>query len=534
MPVKAATTALLLALTAYGQSIVTPLFVHKDGEASPTGYAGSHKEILVDGSVQQVTGWMTFQTRAIDVSAVGSANLALCVHSLETPGTLDIYALTSDIDAPENNLPLTSLPMAETPVASVALGSGDVERVLRIDITGLMSPGPFYGVALVSDDGLVATFDAKEGDLPPLVLLDHDLSEAAAAWHSDAGAPGTTLGTNGDYYLDTDTGDLYAKEEGVWSLKTNIAGPRGEKGDTGEQGPQGEPGPAGTFPGGSIAGTVSICDEQDHSGVSVFVPGHSFMAKTAQSGAYQLHHLPAGTYSVVAELAGNASATLQDITVVDGQRTDVAAIPLCPDADHDGYDRSVDCDDSDSLVNPGAAEICHNGKDDNCSDGADENCGVQLDVIPFCQCDPLWANTPMGTGGETICGIGTLLTALTMLLSVDDPTVTPQTLHDWLDANGGITAEGLIMLGVVNGYPGSTFAYQGKSSDITPTALRDALDNGYPVIARLTSEYILIYGYVNDGTSMTDFQYYATGATCATAHMLDASTGIVELVLYAK
>jgi hypothetical protein len=49
-------SVVVLAVTAYGQSIVTPVFVHKDGEASMSGYAGSHKEIVVDGGGQQVVG----------------------------------------------------------------------------------------------------------------------------------------------------------------------------------------------------------------------------------------------------------------------------------------------------------------------------------------------------------------------------------------------------------------------------------------------------------------------------------------------
>ncbi len=60
--------SMLLAATAYGQSIVTPVFVHKDGEASASGYAGSEKDILVDGGARQVVGWVTFLTEALNLT----------------------------------------------------------------------------------------------------------------------------------------------------------------------------------------------------------------------------------------------------------------------------------------------------------------------------------------------------------------------------------------------------------------------------------------------------------------------------------
>ena len=53
----------------------------------------------------------------------------------------------------------------------------------------------------------------------------------------------------------------------------------------------------------------------------------------------------------------------------------------CPDADGDGYEASwcggLDCDDVDPLVNPGAAEVCEGGVDDDCdglADGDDPDC----------------------------------------------------------------------------------------------------------------------------------------------------------------
>jgi hypothetical protein len=60
------------------------------------------------------------------------------------------------------------------------------------------------------------------------------------------GAPSSGLGADGDGYIATDTGTLYApKASGAWPAGVSLIGPQGPKGDTGDTGPQGDQGPQG-------------------------------------------------------------------------------------------------------------------------------------------------------------------------------------------------------------------------------------------------------------------------------------------------
>lgn len=56
------------------------------------------------------------------------------------------------------------------------------------------------------------------------------------------GAPAASVGLDGDWGLDTATGDVYQKAAGAWSKAGNF---KGEKGDPGEQGAQGLKGDTG-------------------------------------------------------------------------------------------------------------------------------------------------------------------------------------------------------------------------------------------------------------------------------------------------
>lgn len=62
------------------------------------------------------------------------------------------------------------------------------------------------------------------------------------------GVPSDELGDDGDSYIDNDTFDYYVKSDGAWSKKGNIkgaTGSQGEKGDTGSKGGKGDKGDSG-------------------------------------------------------------------------------------------------------------------------------------------------------------------------------------------------------------------------------------------------------------------------------------------------
>lgn len=61
------------------------------------------------------------------------------------------------------------------------------------------------------------------------------------------GPPSNTLGRDGDLYFQTDTGDVWQRQAGIYVIVANITGPEGPQGETGPQGPQGIPGTGVNF-----------------------------------------------------------------------------------------------------------------------------------------------------------------------------------------------------------------------------------------------------------------------------------------------
>lgn len=118
-------------------------------------------------------------------------------------------------------------------------------------------------------------------------------------------------------------------------------------------------------------------------GITVFIPGTSYIAMTDDSGNFTISWIQKGTHSVAATYSGCEPALADGIGVMPAHTTTIADLvlscggPTCTDSDSDtfystsGCGTAVDCNDSNPNIHPGAVEVC-NDVDDNCGGGIDE------------------------------------------------------------------------------------------------------------------------------------------------------------------
>ncbi|MCO6431410.1 MAG: hypothetical protein J5J00_11160 [Deltaproteobacteria bacterium] len=130
--------------------------------------------------------------------------------------------------------------------------------------------------------------------------------------------------------------------------------------------------------GGDIAGTVTLCGSPLGSGV-LYIPGTSYQARTSSSGEFLFNYVQPGSYTIVVESGGSGVGSIPIVPVVKGKVSELSTVDFCADQDNDGHNASVDCNDQNPLVFPGAAESC-DGLDNNCDGTVDEGCPVCTDA----------------------------------------------------------------------------------------------------------------------------------------------------------
>lgn len=98
------------------------------------------------------------------------------------------------------------------PVICDAAGQADV----------WLTAGVAYKFVLTDQYGTVQwTVDQVTGG------IQGEAGPAGSTWRYGAGVPDDAVGNNGDFYLDTNTGDVYSKSTGSYGLVMNIKGPPG-------------------------------------------------------------------------------------------------------------------------------------------------------------------------------------------------------------------------------------------------------------------------------------------------------------------
>ncbi|HEX9061689.1 MAG TPA: stalk domain-containing protein [Clostridia bacterium] len=130
---------------------------------------------------------------------------------------------------------------------------------------------------------------------------------------------------------------------------------------------------------------------------------------------------------------------------------------------------------------------------------------MRLNVPTFVQHFEPWKDQKYGFGNRTIEYAGCALTSLSMLLKFYGVDTNPADLNQWLKNNGGFAGSESISWSKAAQY-GSSIQYIGMfnyTGDANLQQIKNEIDNGYPVIAKMsyqgTYHYVLICGY-NDNT----------------------------------
>ena len=111
-----------------------------------------------------------------------------------------------------------------TPGSVWRVGLGAPDDALGID-------GDYY-----IDHTSGRAYHRVDGAYSEFAMLRGDEGAPGSKIRNGSGPPSDALGLDGDYYVDTLTGDVYARESGAYVLVANFQGPKGPKGDKGDPG----------------------------------------------------------------------------------------------------------------------------------------------------------------------------------------------------------------------------------------------------------------------------------------------------------
>jgi hypothetical protein len=195
------------------------------------------------------------------------------------------------------------------PFATINWGNGPYYLDLGVAFSGLPNPTTYMA------------YGTQQMMSVPFALYAKSSGNLLNQWKYGTGVPAVNLGTTGDYYLDTSTGNVYSKTNGtMWILISNIMGPQGLTGATGPQGitglsgPQGPQGANGATGLTGPAGAQGLTGPAGIAGTNGAVGATGPIGLTGPAGAQGIQGLP-GTNGTVGANGTNGLTALVKTTV---------------------------------------------------------------------------------------------------------------------------------------------------------------------------------------------------------------------------
>jgi hypothetical protein len=174
--------------------------------------------------------------------------------------------------------------------------------------------GPYFldlGVALsgLPNPTSYLAYGTQQMMSVPYALYAKSSGNLLNQWKYGTGVPAVSLGTIGDYYLDTATGNVYNKNSASsWILISNIMGPQGLTGATGPQGATGLSGPQGPQGANGATGMTGPAGPQGLTGAT---------GSAGTNGAQGIQGLP-GTNGANGAVGATGPAGAQGIQGLSG------------------------------------------------------------------------------------------------------------------------------------------------------------------------------------------------------------------------
>lgn len=191
------------------------------GEKGDTGEDGKDGVTWITGTVVTQSGSVSLEAGYKEGDFYLNTNTGILYKIISANGTTYTVTQVGSLKGPQGETGLTG--------ATGATGKG----ISKIEKTSTV--GKTNTFTITYTDNSTSTFTLNDGTDGTNGTNGDDGTKI----YNGTGIPAGTIGNDGDYYLDNNSGDLYKKSNSSnWDFQIKLKGEDGEDGDDGQRGPQ--------------------------------------------------------------------------------------------------------------------------------------------------------------------------------------------------------------------------------------------------------------------------------------------------------